>query len=830
MLHHLIQTREFPVDDTTAVARSDTDETATVRLELGSVSTGTDLVWTVPNQNLDFTPDSGDFSAAGGGGALPVSDATAIVKDPSDATKLMRIDVGAVANSTTRVLTMPDADVDLTVGSGTFNKYVHPDHTGDVTSSADGAQTIAADAVTYAKMQDVTGTDKFLGRDSSGAGVVEEIAASAARTILNVEDGATADQSNAEVKTAYEANADTNEFSDAEQTKLSGIETSATADQSNAEIKTAYEANADTNEFSDAEQTKLAGVETSADVTDATNVAASGAVMDSDVSEGEGFLRKTGAGAYEGIKTNIGTTVAPTVNEDSGDGYAVGSRWIDTTGDKEYVCLDSAVGAAVWTETSGGGAAASSGFSGGTQTTSAIDITLTDASDQVQAVTMTAVDKKVTLPDSTTMTSEGAFAYVIINEGAEFPIRIADSAGAIITVINGGEQANISLMDNSSAAGSWIPSVTRFDKPVMVDVITGFVVQARTNSICGLTATKSIVIAAEGDGPSPNEMKARVCSSDGVSLSFGTTVEIDADSSEGASCITRLTDTKAIMFYVDYTNDNLMACVLDVSGTTITPGTPLILVGTKPAFIDCDRISDTSAIIGYKDAAADIAAQAMSVSGTTITPGTAVVMSGDITSDQIRIVVLSETRFIISYIKQYYGNTLTVNAGDLSGTTITDKATMITVANTVDDFGMVKLDADTVGFYYFLNTNYSGVSGLVVQPVESETIGITTAGILPARTITSSSVLANHWVDAIRLADHKYFGYVFVYETEGSYVRGNVIYHHSDGSFTTSEPLILRLRNSGSLDYVNIGALDENNLVLTNESYEEITLVHIPSR
>jgi hypothetical protein len=43
-------------------------------------------------------------------------------------------------------------------------------------------------------------------------------------------------------------------------TKLAGIETNATADQTAAEIKTAYESNADTNEFSDAEQTKLAGI------------------------------------------------------------------------------------------------------------------------------------------------------------------------------------------------------------------------------------------------------------------------------------------------------------------------------------------------------------------------------------------------------------------------------------------------------------------------------------------------------------------------------------------------------------------------------------------
>jgi hypothetical protein len=55
-------------------------------------------------------------------------------------------------------------------------------------------------------------------------------------------------------------------FTSALNTKLTNIETSATADQTNAEIKTAYEANADTNEFSDAEQTKLSGIATSANL------------------------------------------------------------------------------------------------------------------------------------------------------------------------------------------------------------------------------------------------------------------------------------------------------------------------------------------------------------------------------------------------------------------------------------------------------------------------------------------------------------------------------------------------------------------------------------
>jgi len=51
-----------------------------------------------------------------------------------------------------------------------------------------------------------------------------------------VEDGATADQTNAEIKTAYEDNTNTNAFTDAQQTKLNGIESGATADQTKADI------------------------------------------------------------------------------------------------------------------------------------------------------------------------------------------------------------------------------------------------------------------------------------------------------------------------------------------------------------------------------------------------------------------------------------------------------------------------------------------------------------------------------------------------------------------------------------------------------------------
>ena len=51
---------------------------------------------------------------------------------------------------------------------------------------------ILDDNVTFEKIQNVSATDRILGRDSSGAGVIEEITPAALRTMINVADGATA--------------------------------------------------------------------------------------------------------------------------------------------------------------------------------------------------------------------------------------------------------------------------------------------------------------------------------------------------------------------------------------------------------------------------------------------------------------------------------------------------------------------------------------------------------------------------------------------------------------------------------------------------------------
>jgi cytoskeletal protein CcmA (bactofilin family) len=86
-------------------------------------------------------------------------------------------------------------------------------------------------------------------------------------------------------------------------TKLDGIESSATADQTAAEIRTAVEAATDSNVFTDADHTKLNAIEALADVTDATNVTAAGALMDSEL---------TSIASVKALNQGVATTDSPT--------------------------------------------------------------------------------------------------------------------------------------------------------------------------------------------------------------------------------------------------------------------------------------------------------------------------------------------------------------------------------------------------------------------------------------------------------------------------------------------------------------------------------------
>ncbi len=62
------------------------------------------------------------------------------------------------------------------------------------------------------------------------------------------------------------------------------------------------------------------------------------------------------------LKVSLAETTNPGTGNDNTEGYSVGSRWINVSADKEFICLDVSTGAAVWTETTQSGGAGKQTF------------------------------------------------------------------------------------------------------------------------------------------------------------------------------------------------------------------------------------------------------------------------------------------------------------------------------------------------------------------------------------------------------------------------------------------------------------------------------------
>jgi hypothetical protein len=218
----------------------------------------------------------------------------------------------------------------------------------------------------------------------------------------------------------------------ADGTKLDGIESGATADQTAGEIKTAYESNADTNAFTDAEQTKLSGIETGADVTDVDNVTAAGALMDSEVTnlaEVKAFSSADYATAAQGTladsalqSSDIGSTVqgydADTAKTDTAQTFTASQRGtvtsdndlsFDLSATNNFSCTPTAGGTLTFTNHTAG----QSGF-----------ILLDNSSGY--AITAAATTK-INATDLTTISTAGVYVLSYFDNGTNAYIMVSRS-------------------------------------------------------------------------------------------------------------------------------------------------------------------------------------------------------------------------------------------------------------------------------------------------------------------------------------------------------------------------------------------------------------------
>ena len=246
----------------------------------------------------------------------PTDDRTITLPDRSG-TVITSGDTGTVTSTMIANGTIVDADVNASAAiSGTKLQAASTSNPGSMSSSdktkLDGIETAATADQTAAEIRTLVenATDSNVFTDAD-------------HTKLNgIEASATADQTAAEIRTLVESATDSNVFTDADHSKLNAIEAGATGDQTNAEIRAAVEAATDSNVFTDADHTKLNGIETSADVTDATNVDAAGAVMNSDLGTKGQIL--VGDGSGDPTALPVGTNNYVLVADSS---EATGVKW-----------------------------------------------------------------------------------------------------------------------------------------------------------------------------------------------------------------------------------------------------------------------------------------------------------------------------------------------------------------------------------------------------------------------------------------------------------------------------------------------------------------------
>lgn len=82
----------------------------------------------------------------------------------------------------------------------------------------------------------------------------------------------------------------------------------------------------------------------------ATGAADNAATFNSPLGQLDSALTTANTDIAARVKKYTGKTTAPTINDDSGDGFVIGDVWVDETNDRVYWCNDNTLGAAVWLE------------------------------------------------------------------------------------------------------------------------------------------------------------------------------------------------------------------------------------------------------------------------------------------------------------------------------------------------------------------------------------------------------------------------------------------------------------------------------------------------
>lgn len=290
-------------------------------------------------------------------------------------------------------------------------------------------------------------------------------------------------------------------------------------------------------------------------------------------------------------------------------------------------------------------------------TSSAVPITLTKDSAGVQVLNFTAPGQHITLPDATTMPSNGGPVFIFKNAGG-YPFGIRNAAGVLINVVGLAGLANISLSDKSTAAGVWPMSGTGLEPGLITfETTLSSTFRATSGFIPWISLDNNTSIHFV---PLVNGFAA--CVVDAVGKVISTPVTVTATASSVPLAIFKISATKALLFYGASATDN-NAVVLDLTGSSptlsLTIGTPVSYTTTMGltwggedsyAVPRIAQLSTTSYQVAYTSSTSLTATFNISVSGSTVTLGAvANIITSNAVLNTVAIYPLTATTAAVLY-------------------------------------------------------------------------------------------------------------------------------------------------------------------------------------
>lgn len=270
------------------------------------------------------------------------------------------------------------------------------------------------------------------------------------------------------------------------------------------------------------------------------------------------------------------------------------------------------------------GAAGSSG-GGATETTSAVDITLTSSSNQIQVVTMTASGKNIILPDATTLTAQ-ASVFAISLPLPSLPVSIRDAALNLLTTVSAGQTCYLSPVNVSTAAGKWIPNKLAF---AATSPNASTLAIADNSGIClftqtvALTETSGMVFDVRSDGV----IVARCFEVVRGQIVYGSVSTFATGITHQISAVA-LTATKILVYVGNSSTPIGSLYVIDVTRDPVTPtsstwsiGSPVTLANSGYAGVLCANSATQAVIVYWNSSSGATWTNIINVSGTVPTVG-----------------------------------------------------------------------------------------------------------------------------------------------------------------------------------------------------------------